>query len=490
MVDNPVTVLRKQGHLDQALSLATQNLSLDKTNLEHKFSLGWVYYDYLKLYALKGDYSNFIATFKKLKELDLHSSPNLLCDSLPWPLNSLISFCLQNKQWNFIQGNEIFELIKDIEFTRPSETFSLLIKALNQGFQGYNNYIEVMNWCTLDDFEAQDYMEPFINGRKLLSLVEQIYINYAKSLLTLSYSSNKGEYKAQVEQFLTRLDTLMQNNPNYVYPAFYKTKLLLELGDTQTALISFLPFARLKKKNYWVWEVLAQIYQDNDPYAFSCYCKALSLGTKDEFLIKVRLNFCELLIKSKMYVEARTEIERILQSVQQMNYAIPSRVLTWQKEPWYDMVRASDSNYLLYKRYRSIAEGLLYSDIPTWLVVVEFVHQQKKIIHFVQNKQNRGFFKYQGFIDNPKVGDLLEVRLQKQGDNGFYVVLTLEKSKKTQSEALKTGSGIINILPEGLGFIGDIYFEKNLLEQNTISNHSSVNYKAFLIFNKKRKQWG
>ncbi|MHC5201746.1 tetratricopeptide repeat protein [Myroides sp. LJL119] len=490
MVNNPVTVLRKQGQLEQALLLANQNLNNNPQDMEAKFSLAWVYYDYLKLHALTGDFTSFVEVLKQLKSLEIHTTNNLLCDSLPWPIHSLISFCLQNKQWNFICANELFLLIKDIEFTRPSETFSILIKALNQGFQNYNNFIEVINWCGLDNFEAQDYIEPFVNGRKYLSLVEQIYINYAKNLLSLSQQVPKEKYTSDLQEFLHKLEELIQAHPNYVYPCFYKAKILLELGKKNQALMAFLPFARLKRRNYWVWEFLAQIYSDNGPYAFSCYCKALSLGTKDEFLIKVRLGFCELLVESKMYVEARTEIQNIVQSSQQMNYNIPNSVLQWQQQPWYEMVRANDDNHILYKRYRSIAEGLLYSDIEPWVVVVEFVHSDKKIIHFVKNKQNRGFFKYQGFIKQPKVGELLSVRLQKEGDNGFYIVLTLDKAKEQQSEALKTGSGIIHVLPEGIGFIGDVYFEKDLIEQNAISNQSTVNYKAFLIFNKKRKQWG
>ncbi|MHC5310427.1 tetratricopeptide repeat protein [Myroides sp. LJL116] len=490
MVNKSVTVLRKEGKLEEALQLARQNLNANPQDLESKLTLGWVYYDFLKKFAIEGDFDSFMEYFQNISTLGLPEVPNLLFDSLAWPIRSLLEALMQRKQWNFIRANQLFNILKTFSFTRPSETFSLLIRTLNQGFQNYNNYTEVLDWCTLDNFEAQDYIEPFFNGRKSIALVEQIYINYAKCLLQGDAFPDKAKRRQKLEDFQERLAQLMLEYPNYVYPAYYRSKILLELGDQNQALKVFLPFARIKSNNYWVWEMLAQLYHDNQPYAFSCYCKALSLPTREEFLIKVRQEFCSLLVQSKMYVEARTEIFKILQVSQQSSLTVPNQVNQWIKQPWYEMVRESDSNYLLYKRYKGIAEELLYQDIEPIIIVAEFIHQDKKILHFIQSKNLSGFIKYDGFIKDPVVGELFEARLQKEGDNGFYVVQTLKRAKDAVSEAVKSGHGVVRILPEGIGFIGDVYFDKQLLEKNFITNESAIQYKAFMVYNKKRKQWG
>lgn len=490
MVYNSVTVLRKEGKLEEALQLARQNLNANPQDLESKLTLGWVYYDFLKKFAIEGDFNSFMEYFKNISTLGLPEVPNLLFDSLAWPIRSLIEALMLRKQWNFIQANQLFSVLKTFSFTRPSETFSLLIRTLNQGFQNYNTYIEVLDWCTLDNFEAQDYIEPFYNERKSMALVEQIHINYAKSLLQTDALLEKGKRREKLQEFQERLSQLMLRYPNYVYPAYYRSKILLELGDREQALEVFLPFARLKSKNYWVWQMLADLYHDNEPYAFSCYCKALSLPSKDEFLIKVRQEFCSLLIENKMYVEARTEISKILEVSKANSMPVPGQVSQWIKQPWYEMVRESDNNYLLYKRYKGIAEELLYQDIEPIIIVAEFIHYDKKILHFIQSKNLAGFFKYEGFIKDPVVGELFEARLKKEGDNGFYVVQTLKRAKDAVCEAVKSGHGVVRILPEGIGFIGDVYFDKQLLEKNFITNESAIQYKAFIVYNKKRKQWG
>lgn len=490
MISNPVLVLRKQGKLEEAFVLAKQNLQLNPEDMEEKLSLGWVYYDYLKRHALEIDFDAFIEVLANISDLELPKKPNLLIDSLAWPIRSLVDNLISKNKWNFIVADQLFNLIKPLCFTRPSETFSLLIRTLHHGFLKYNNYLEVMDWCTLDSFEAQDYVESHINGNKGMSIVEKIYINYAKSLLNKDSIIEIDNRKQRLQEFNIRLTKLIEQYPNYVYPAYYKAKILLELGQNTKALEAVLPFARSKANNFWVWELLANIYNDNAPYAFACYCKALSLGAKDEFLLRVRQDFCDLLIESKMYVEARTEIQHLLKVYHSQSLNTPQKVKYWMNQPWYTMVRGSDNNYILYKRYKGIAEKLLYQDIPVDVVVVEYVHYDKKLLHFIKNKNFSGFFKYDTFIKNPKIGEILDVRLQKEGDNGFYLANTVERSTQQSCEAIKSGHGVIRILANGLGFIGDVYFSQELLANNYITNESAITYKAFMVFNKKRQQWG
>lgn len=296
----------------------------------------------------------------------------------------------------------------------------------------------------------------------------------------------------QIHNFLPRLEKLISNHPEYKYPSYYNAKLLLALGDGNNSFSSFLPFAKHKKNDFWVWELMAEIFPNDKNIQFACYCKALSLKTPEDFLVKLRVRFAEILIKKQMYNEAKTEILKVIDTRKKHDWKLPNKITDWTKQDWYKSASHTKHNQQLYSQYVNQAEELLFQDIPEEVIVVEFVNKNKQILNFIKNKQKFGFFKYSGQLNRPQVGDILMVRFDGEGKNGFYKILTAKKAEPNLTlEAIKAYKGRLKVIsPQNFGFVDNVFVMPKLIQNNSLTDGQTVAGKAILSFNKKKNEWG
>jgi len=114
---------------------------------------------------------------------------------------------------------------------------------------------------------------------------------------------------------------------------------------------------------------------------------------------------------------------------------------------------------------------------------------------FIKDKKMKGFFNYDGFVKNPKIGDIIKVRIEPVGNDGFHRLLTLENiegiSEIELPKSIKEVSGIIRI-PEGkdFGFVTDVFVTPDFIEKNKIIDKQELSLKAILSFDKKKNDWG
>ena len=107
----------------------------------------------------------------------------------------------------------------------------------------------------------------------------------------------------------------------------------------------------------------------------------------------------------------------------------------------------------------------------------------------------KGFFNYDGFVKNPKIGDIIKVRIEPVGNDGFHRLLTLENIEDISvielPKSIKEVSGIIRI-PEGkdFGFVTDVFVTPDFIEKNKIIDKQELSLKAILSFDKKKNDWG
>ena len=105
-----------------------------------------------------------------------------------------------------------------------------------------------------------------------------------------------------------------------------------------------------------------------------------------------------------------------------------------------------------------------------------------------------GFFNYSHDLKQPKIGDVLKVRLLKIGTEGFYKILTLKKADsglKENSEAHKVFQGKTRI-NEGssFGFIEDVFIPNNIVNEHKLVNGQITSGEAILSYNKKKEVYG
>ena len=491
-----VKELRKAGKLDEALEMANKALKAEPDNIWNKRAAAWVYYDYLKKYDQPASFDLFKENLLKLKELQLPDEEKMVFDNSAWQIGKIVFGLKKQEQIDYGKINELFNIIQEFHFTKPSEAYSFIYKAFHKGYQNWSKYMEFADWWNFDNFRPEDYLKEEFNDNIIISIAEQAYIAYSKKLLegepVGSFGERRAINKEKIRAFLPQLDRIINEHPECQYSPYFKAKLLLALGDDENILSSFLPFAKQKRNDFWVWEVMAEIFPDDKEIQFACYCKALSLKTREDFLVKLRQTFAGMLVERQMYNEAKTEIQKVISTREKHEWKLSNQITQWIGQDWYKSATSKKDNKDLYLQYVKKAEEILFQDIPEEIIAVEFVNKNKNILNFVKNEQKFGFFNYSGKLDKPQIGDILKVRFNGDGQDGFYKILTAKKAEPNlTSDAIREYEGTLKVIsPQNFGFVDDVFIEPKLIQKKNLTNGQYLTGKAILSFNKTKNKWG
>jgi hypothetical protein len=489
--------LRQAGKLDEALQMAHQALEVEPENIWNKRAAAWVYYDLLKENAQPETYEAFKENLIKIKDLQLPADKKMLFDNCAWQIGSLV-FALQKAEpVDYGKINDLFEIIKDLHFTKPSEAYSFIYKAFHKGYQNWANYMTFADWWNFDNLRSEDYLKEEFKGKKMMSIAEQAYIAYAKKLLAGEAIDPFGQQrlydKVKIPEFLPKLNTLIEKHPDYLYPAYFKAKLLLALGDKENMLSALLPFARKKKNDFWVWDVLAEAFPSEEEKVFACYCRALSCNGPAEMLVNVRQKLAHMLIKRKEYSNAKTEIELLTKARIENGYKLPNEVLNWQGEEWYKNAQVAKSNLDFYNDYTATADAIIFSDIPEETVLVEFVNSDKKMLNFIASDEKFGFFKYDRFLAKVNIGDTLKVRFKDGSNGGPFQIHTasIAEDAEFKNRFFKKLEGVIQKKEDqSFGFVDDVYVHPSIIKKYQLDSGTRVQCSAIKSYNREKKRWG
>ena len=483
-----ITKLRKGGKLDEAYNLAKKSL-VNKDDLYIKRALAWVLYGYLKQDISKQNTSDFIKHLTEISSLEFSKPEYMLNDSCAWQIGKLIFALKRHKQIDWTAISQTYELSTKLHYSKPSEAYSFIFKAFHKGYSYWNKYQEFADWWNFENFMLEDFNKTEIENQKpIMSIAEQAYIAYSKSLLA---GKNILAQKNKIKAFIEKLDELAIKYPEYKYTSYYKAKLLLAIGDGEDVLSEYLPFARKNASQFWVWSVLAETLKNKED-KIACLCKALTLVSPPEYLINIRQNLSILLIQKQLYAEAKTEILHVIDARETQGWKIPTQIKNWENTEWYKNATAHSDNKKLYAVHKNRAENLLYIDLIEEQALVYYVNTKQSIVSFIISKQNYGAFKYQDFLENPKVGDMIAIRLGNRRQNNFYKVFTANKSElKIPTKLCRKAHGKL-ILKQGnsFGFVNDIFVNPELIDKHKLSNGFEVNGLAVLSFNTKKNDFG
>jgi tetratricopeptide (TPR) repeat protein len=502
MSSKEIKELRQSGKLDEALSLATRELEDAPDNIWAKRNLSWVYYEYLKVNSTPEHYEAFLSWIQKIRELQLPSDEKLLYDNVGWQIGKMV-FGLAKLETPVVEKiRSIFELVKDFNFTKKTEGYSFIFKAFHKGLKEVKDsekahyYIEFADWWDFNNFIESDYKKEILpNGKDVMALAEQGYIAYAKHLLPTKNPIGEMVFNQErAQQFIPLLEKLADDHPEYQFPPYFLAKLLLAIGDTQNTLSSLLPFAKKKRNDFWVWDVMADAFADSPDKVFACYCKALSCRSPEEMLVNLRQRMAAILISKGLLNEAKTEIELLVRSRSEHEFRIPQQVLQWQEQSWYISAVAAPNNKAFYDKYTIFAEELLFMDVPEESIIIEFVNQDKSIANFIVSEEKFGFFKYDRLgIRKCGVGEVYKVRFMDGTNGGLHKLYTmrLEDDKELKARFIKKVEGLVRIKPgQSFGFVEDIFIHPSMIAGRKLMDGMHFTGKAIKSYNKERQQWG
>lgn len=496
MLSSEISELRKSGKIEEALVLANQYLEEPTDDLYLKRAVSWVFYELVKKAVLEHSYEDLEKYMGKVAQVNLPDEEHMVFDNCAFKLGSFLFKEDRNNENQHL--DQLFELIRNFHFTKPSEAYSFLLKAFLHHKDGWHRTRLFLDWWNLDRLRPEDYLKEEYNGNRTISLAEKAYISYAKKLLdehTQMQAAGipmEDSFSQQIEVFLKRLDRLIDRYPEMEYPPFYKAKLLMSLGDTENVLSALLPFARKRQRDFWIWDLMAEALPEDRNTRIACYCKALSLPASQEFLVRVRLNLAKELIAASMYSEAKTEIQQYIATVTEQGWPVKSIVLDWQQQAWYGESEGSQDNRPLYNKLLHQAEELLFRDIPEEQIAVEFVNHQKKILNFIRDKSTYGFFKYSRFRIRPSVGMILNVRFETKAVGGLNKVFTVREAINADDmPSIKEVQDNISINANGgFGFVEDVYLPPKLIKEHGITDGQNIKVKAIQSYNKTKDKLG
>jgi hypothetical protein len=484
--------LRQAGKLEEAYAMAKAELEADLSNIWGKRNLSWVLYSQLD--ELASNLDLFLEKIKEVKELDLAASEEMFFENISIVISKAARIITREATLDINKIYRLFDSIKELPLKRNSKWFSVLYNVMHKGMKDSNRYIEFADWWDFKNFRPEDFQkEKMPNGKEIMAIAEQAYIAYAKHLLPKQ--TQHGEIifdKGKAKAFLSVLSQIVEDYPQFQYPAYFNAKLLLALGNKDNLLESLLPFAKKKRNDFWVWEILAEAFSGDSEKIFACYCKALSCKSPDEMLVSLRQKMARLLIEKKLYNEAKTEIDLLVHARTAQSFRIPAEVTNWQAMNWYKTAVSFKSNLNFYKSFLPIAEEHLYSDVAVESVIVEFVNSDKKILNFIASESKFGFLKYDRFLSEVKVGDTLKVRFQGGSNEGLYKLYTAIKvnDESFKKQFIKEIQGIVRIpLGKAFGFIDDVFIPPSFVSKHKLGDGVQFIGKAIKSFNKEKRQW-
>jgi hypothetical protein len=520
-----VKELRRQGLLQEALTLAKRDIEAKPEEIWNRRSLGWVYYDFLKLYADQINHVEFRRILGLLSQLNLPLEEKMIFDKVAWQVgkltNSISSKSIIPK--NGVDGEKestkielfelirmehearmgIFNIIKDFHFSRPSISYSFLLKIFMKHFMHYPDlsFLNFADWWNFDNFLPEDHKKRVSeDGKSYMSLAEQAYINYSKQLLKklpIVNSLQNTTDNQMIERFIPKLENIIKLHPEWDYPLYFKAKLFLALGKNNEVREFIMPFAKRKRSEFWVWALLADTFQEEDEHKIACLCKALSLESNEKMTVNVHRKLGKLLRSKGLITAADSEIT-ISNKIEVDNKSLateiePDENLSNPAVPESEnKMKPTNTNKVLYLNFVSIADAILFSDVPMELAVVEFVNKDKKVLNFVISKERSGFLKYDRFLKSIEIGDRLLVRLEGNGINQPYKAITVEKTdKSTSEELLKSFKGNLRKNEnQPFGFVGEIFIESKLIEKQLLTDGEEIKGISIISFNRKKNLWG
>ena len=479
--------LRKEGRLKEAFELAQNELTANPTDIWAKRAIAWVYYDLLKNAANRNLLEQIIDILKRIKQTDLPAGENIFFESVAWGIGKYL-----NKTKNIEPAffGKLTEALKQLAIFKPAASFTFLVKSFLKKCEDSKVAREFMQWSGFENFRKEDYEKRELeNGQKILSDVEQIYVAASKIFL------KEPVDKQTIEDFLPLIAKLCADYPQMQYPHYYHAKLLLATGDKERFLKAFITFARRKKRDFWVWDLMSEVFEKSDRRYFACLCRSLSCGAPVKFSLNVKEKFAEVLLNKSMKAEAKYEIEEVVKCRTFEHWHFTPNLQKWLADEQLKNISPVKSNETLYRKYAPQADKLLFYDLKPEIIVVENVNREKKVVRFVASKEKYGTFLYYDFDINPSAGDVYNVRFIGEGSKknpGFYKAATMEISDETPPEEIyKTVSGRLKKREvNSFGFVGQVFIPPELISINNLKNNDSVKTNALLTFNKKKKEWG
>ena len=173
-------------------------------------------------------------------------------------------------------------------------------------------------------------------------------------------NSNEAE---DIHFILPHVEAAITRFPENIWLKYYLAKLLHGLGRIDEGRGPAIDFARVKAREYWAWDLVGDLVQDDPELRLACYAKALCCSQDDDFVGKVRLKAAALLAE-KYPAQARFEVERVLSHRARAGYRLPEEAQEMSRSAWFTSASPISTGKEFYSKFTERAEALLFAHLP------------------------------------------------------------------------------------------------------------------------------
>ena len=277
----------------------------------------------------------------------------------------LIYYALKKIDLNdYYNRKKLLARYLSLELERPSLLHSLILGEAVKVEKNTPLQFRIRDFIRmwgLENLRGDDWKQFTTDkGLTLPSTVEQLISVYAKEI--------KTDEVMPSEEFSTLLDKALdvfKNNQNLPY---YKATILIAQGRKAEAVGYYKKLITSNPSKFYLWDQLAELVDDEN-VAIALRCKAVSLGTDDEYIVNVRLRLANQFAAKGMLPNAKYELEKHRGAYESQGWRL--------KQTYFDVanlipanVEAAD-NRSIYKKYFPYAEEFIYSALPSSIAVKE-----------------------------------------------------------------------------------------------------------------------
>ena len=476
----------RQDKVTEAYNIAKNDLENNRDNVWNHRSMAWAIYYTLKNDVGRRQLDAILAHLDALRHLELINPTD---DALVFNnvLREVTKYCKTVNQNNIETANRIFDAIKCYAF-EPSLEHSLLLHEFKK-FTSWNRRVEFLEWWNLDKLRPEDF-EPFTpqNGRAVMALAESAYIAYSKALL-------ETDDKQKIAEFIPKLKKVAEEHPEMTYPPYYCGKLMIAVSaDRNETLKQLIPFVKRKKSEFWVWDLMADVYVKEPEKLLACLLRATHCKTQEAFLKQIRQRLVETYLLRDDYPRAKHNIDILLKTIAENAWKVPYKVQEWVHQSWYTNTVPDSSDPIDFK---CITNRMLINGSQESIAIVTFVDHEKYLAYIVYGNKKSARTRLKKIGENVQEGSIRRI-FWNHGVDGNSIMI--EGAEQATADDIK-GLDYIKIIEgtvlrrdgKNFAFISDgstrCFINPTLVSRHNLSNGTRIKAIATLKFNKKQGTW-
>lgn len=474
----------KSGQIQEAYEQAKSDLSSNPSGVWEQREVGWALYYMIKTDVDQKNYDALLAHLDELNSLDQLTVANdcLIYDNVIFKIGEFVKNCIgMNDVDSPVKLSAIFSRLRNYSFN-PSKGYSFLLQGFLK-FEAWGELADYFDWWNLDNLTPEDY-KPFVmqNGRQIMALAERAYIAYSKALLRLNDT-------ARIETFLPRMDALMESHPEMTYPGYFYGKLLMALGsDKDEALKVLVPFARRKATEFWVWQLISDVYSSEPEMQRACLLRSVNCRTQETFLGKVRIKLANLYIQLGLYNKARFHIDAVTRCYASNGWRLPNEIDLWMRQPWINSATPDGADNL---DYMSMTNQVLCDGSEEAVAIVTYVDPNSHRASLIYGNKKRMGQKLR-FRVNP--GDVLKINFINDSDGKAKVLNASKTTLPANLDYAMFAEGVVDKRDDKqFAFVkvgqNRCFMSPAIVQKYNVRNGESIKTLVVNDYDKKKETW-